>query len=80
MTLPEVILQQQKQYVYLYVNMHSFTGGTADKRNWLFKTPDSFLLQWIRLCIASFKYQETDYTFGFRPAFFWSIALSLSAA
>lgn len=33
MTLPEVILQQQKQYVYLYVNMHSFTGGTADKRN-----------------------------------------------
>lgn len=38
MKRPAVIPQQQKQYVYLHVNMNIYTQQTADKLHWLFKT------------------------------------------
>ena len=49
MTLPAAILRQQKPYVYLYIDVSICAWGTADKLNWLFKTPDSFSLESLQL-------------------------------
>ena len=43
MTSPAEILQQQKQYVHLYINMHIHAGGRADKLHWLLNTLACFL-------------------------------------